>query len=254
MKLADVPPPGKVMMLGISSLDALMNVFNAVRTDLKLSAFEFLTDQALRHVCRAKGLNPPLSTPCPLYVVTEFDCPGEAEESLALECFSGCLESGWLLDGVISQSERQNRELWRYREEISESITPLRPYKNDLSVRVSAVPGFLDAMDSLMQKICPEFEVVWYGHIGDGNLHMNIIGTPGVSLAEFESRCHAISEETYALTQAFGGSISAEHGIGVLKKPWLGRVRSPEEIAMMQGIKRVFDPAGILNPGKLLAD
>lgn len=252
MKLTDIPPPGKVMVLGISSLDALMNVFNAVRAALRLSAFEFLTDLSLAHVCRAKGLQAPMVTACPLYVVTEFDCPGEAEENLALECFEACTESGWLLDGVISQSERQNRELWRYREEISESITPLRPYKNDLSVRVSDVPSFLGAMDQLMRRICPDFEVLWYGHIGDGNLHMNIIGKPGGSYAEFESRCHEISEETYALTQAFGGSISAEHGIGVLKQPWLGRVRSPEEIGLMQGIKQVMDPAGILNPGKLL--
>lgn len=254
LKLTDEPPPGKVMMLGISGLDALMNVFDALRARLRLSAFEFLADRALGHVCRARGLTPPIATPCPVYAVTEFDCPDEAGESLALECFGECMEKGWLLDGVISQSARQNRELWRFREEISESITPLRPYKNDLSVRVSSVPGFLAAMDELVKRVCPDFEVVWYGHIGDGNLHMNIIGTPGIPLADFETRCHAISEETYALTQAFGGSISAEHGIGLLKRPWLGRVRSPEEIGMMQGIKQVFDPAAILNPGKLFPD
>jgi FAD/FMN-containing dehydrogenase len=95
--------------------------------------------------------------------------------------------------------------------------------------------------------------VVWYGHIGDGNLHMNIIGSQDLSVAAFESRCHEISAQTYALTQALGGSISAEHGIGVLKQPWLDKVRSPAEIAVMRGIKQVLDPAGIMNPGKLLA-
>jgi len=74
-----------------------------------------------------------------------------------------------------------------------------------------------------------------------------------MSLAEFEHRCHQISEQTYALTQALGGSISAEHGIGVLKQPWLDKVRSPAEIAVMRGIKHVLDPAGIMNPGKLLS-
>jgi FAD/FMN-containing dehydrogenase len=108
-------------------------------------------------------------------------------------------------------------------------------------------------METLMAEICPDFEVVWYGHIGDGNLHMNIIGPESMSVAEFESICHDISEQTYALTQQMGGSISAEHGIGVLKQPWLDKVRSPAEIEVMQGIKRVFDPAGILNPGKLLS-
>jgi FAD/FMN-containing dehydrogenase len=252
LKLTDPPPPGKVMLLGVSDLDALMKVFDAMRSGLQLSAFEFLAAAAMRHVRAGQQLVSPLGTECPLYVVTEFDCPDEAHESRALECFDACMQNGWLLDGVISQSERQNAELWRYREGISESITRYRPYKNDLSVRISRVPEFLERMETLMADICPDFEVVWYGHIGDGNLHMNILGADQVGLAEFEARCHDISEQTYALTQALGGSISAEHGIGMLKQPWLDKVRSPAEIAVMQGIKRVLDPAGIMNPGKLL--
>jgi FAD/FMN-containing dehydrogenase len=240
------------MLLGVSSLDALMKVFDALRSGLQLSAFEFLTEQALRHVCQGHRLAAPLQTECPLYVVTEFDCPGEVEETLALELFGDCMEKGWLLDGVISHSERQNQELWRYREGISESITRYRPYKNDLSVRISSVPGFLEKMDELVKGIGSEFEVVWYGHIGDGNLHMNIIGPVGLAAEEFERSCAKISEQTYALTESLGGSISAEHGIGLLKQPWLDRTRSPAEIGMMQAIKKVFDPAGIMNPGKLL--
>ena len=162
------------------------------------------------------------------------------------------MERGWLLDGVISQSEQQNADMWRYREGISEAITRYRPYKNDLSVRVSRVPEFLERMDGLMEEICPYFEVVWYGHIGDGNLHMNLIGPPGLADDEFKQRCQQISEETYALTQGLGGSISAEHGLGLLKQAWLYRVRSAEEIALMVGLKKVFDPHGIMNPGKLL--
>lgn len=252
LKLTDPPPPGKVMLLGVSDLDALMKVFDAMRSSLRLSAFEFLAATAMRHVREGQQLAAPLQTECPLYVVTEFDCPDDAQESRALDCFDMCLQRGWLLDGVISQSERQNAELWRYREGISESITRYRPYKNDLSVRISRVPEFLERMEALMADICPDFEVVWYGHIGDGNVHMNILGSDRVSLAEFETRCHEISEQTYTLTQALGGSISAEHGIGMLKLPWLDKVRSPAEIAVLQGIKRVLDPAGIMNPGKLL--
>ncbi len=252
LQLTDPPAPGKVMLLGVSSLDALMKVFDVLRTGLKLSAFEFLTARAMHHVCAGQGLSKPLDIECPLYVVTEFDCPDETQESIALERFGDCLEEGWLLDGVISSSARQNAELWRYREGISESITRYRPYKNDLSVRISRVPEFLQRMETLMDEICPDFEVVWYGHIGDGNLHMNIIGPEHLGTAEFEARCHDISDRTYALTQALGGSISAEHGIGILKQPWLDKVRSPGEIVVMQGIKQVLDPAGIMNPGKLL--
>jgi FAD/FMN-containing dehydrogenase len=253
LRLTDPPPPGKVLLLGVESMDALMKVFDALRAALGLTAFEFFTDRALHHVRTAGGLPDPLGTDCPLYVIAEFDCPGEAEEERAMACFERCAEEGWLLDGVISQSDRQAAELWRYREGISESISHFPPYKNDLSVRISRVPGFLERMGELMNAVCPDYEVVWYGHIGDGNLHMNILKPAGLSLEEFEARSHEISEKTYALTQELGGSISAEHGIGLLKQPWLHRARSEAEIEMMRGIKKVFDPAGIFNPGKLLS-
>jgi FAD/FMN-containing dehydrogenase len=252
LRLTDPPLPSRVMLLGVGSMDALMRVFETLRAELDLTAFEFLTDRALHHVRNGHGLPAPLDTACPLYVIAEFDCPSSAEEDRAMAAFERCVEQGWLLDGVISQNDRQVGELWRYREGISESISHFPPYKNDLSVKVSRVPEFLRRMDELVIEICPDFEVVWYGHIGDGNLHMNILKPPAMELAAFEERSHEISEKTYALTQSVGGSISAEHGIGLLKRPWLNRVRSAAEIEMMQGVKRVFDPAGIFNPGKLL--
>ena len=252
LRLTDLPLPSRVMLLGVDNMDALMSVFDALRAHLDLTAFEFFTDRALHHVRVGQGLPAPLDTVCPLYVIAEFDCPSAEQEEMAMTCFESCAEEGWLLDGVISQSDRQIAELWRYREGISESISHFPPYKNDLSVTVSRVPEFLRRMDRLIGEICPDFEVVWYGHIGDGNLHMNILKPAGLELEAFESRCHDISESTYALTREIGGSISAEHGIGLLKRPWLDRVRSKDEIEFMRGIKRVFDPAGIFNPGKLL--
>jgi len=252
LRLTDPPLPSRVMLLGVDSMEALMKVYDALRADLALTAFEFFTDRALYHVRAGHGLPAPMDTPCPLYVIAEFDCPGATEEERAMASFEHGVEKGWLLDGVISQNDRQVAELWRYREGISESISHFPPYKNDLSVRVSRVPEFLQRMNALVSEVCPDFEVVWYGHIGDGNLHMNILKPAGMEMSAFEERSHEISNKTYALTQSIGGSISAEHGIGLLKRPWLDRVRSAEEIEMMRGLKRVFDPAGILNPGKLL--
>jgi len=252
LRLADPPPPSKVMLLGVEDIGALMRVFEALRAELALSAFEFFTDRALHHVRTGRGLPAPLDTECPLYVIAEFDCPGETEEERAMACFEACAGEGWLADGVISQSDRQIAELWRYREGISESIAHFPPYKNDLSVTVSRVPEFLRRMGELTDEICPGFDVVWYGHIGDGNLHMNILKPAEMALAEFEQRSHQISDRTSALTRELGGSISAEHGIGLLKRPWLEQVRSAAEIERMQGIKQAFDPANIFNPGKLL--
>lgn len=252
LKLVSPPLPSKVLLLGIQSMDALMNVFDCLRSALDLSAFEFFTDRALHHVRRANDLPVPFETPCPLYVITEFDCVDERADQRAQDCFETCAGKGWLVDGVISQSGQQIRDLWKYREGISEAISHFPPYKNDLSVRVSDVPEFLGQMHLLMNETCPEFEVVWYGHIGDGNLHMNILKPAEMELREFEFRSHEISDKTYTLTQEFGGSISAEHGIGLLKQSWLHRTRSEAEIRFMKEIKGVFDPAGIYNPGKLL--
>jgi FAD/FMN-containing dehydrogenase len=252
LRLVSAPQPSRVMLLGVADLDSLMKVFEALQSGLGLTAFEFFTDRALHHVRSANKLVAPLETPCPLYVVTEFDCADEAQEERALKLFSHCLEQGWLLDGVISQSENQAAELWRYREGISESISHFPPYKNDLSVTVSRVPEFLLRMEQVIAEHCPQYEVVWYGHIGDGNLHMNILKPADVSLEAFEKRSHEISDKAYELTAQMGGSISAEHGIGLLKQPWLGRVRSEEEISLMRAIKKSFDPSGIFNPGKLL--
>ncbi len=252
LRLINPPLPSRVMLLGVACMEAVMEVFGALRADLDLTAFEFFTDRALHHVRAGQGLADPLDTDCPFYVIAEFDCPGEAEEEHAMASFERCTEHGWVLDGVLSQSDRQAAELWRYREGISEAISHFPPYKNDLSVAVSRVPEFLRRMDALIAGTCPDFETVWYGHIGDGNLHMNILKPTGMDLADFEAQSHRISEQTYSLTREIGGSISAEHGIGLLKRPWLDYVRSSAEIEMMQGVKRVFDPAGILNPGKLL--
>jgi FAD/FMN-containing dehydrogenase len=252
LKLVEQPPPGKVLLLGLESMDALMKVFASLRSALDLSAFEFFTDKALHHVCQANHLPAPFATPCSLYVICEFDCADEGAEERAMACFESCTGQGWLVDGIISQSDKQIEELWRYREGISESISHFPPYKNDLSVRISRVPEFLARVDALMNEICPDFEVVWYGHIGDGNLHLNILKPEDLDLPEFESRSRGISEKVYALTQEVGGSISAEHGIGLLKQPWLDRALSEAEIRYMQEIKKVFDPAGIFNPGKLL--
>ncbi len=252
LKLENPPAPRKVLLLGMDGMDGLMKVFTHFRSRLELSAFEFFTDLALKHVMHANHLPAPLEKPCRLYVITEFDCPDEKAEEVAAECFEQCVAQGWLSDGIISQSQRQMAELWRYREGISESISHFPPYKNDLSVRVSKVPEFLYRMEGLVNRVCPDMEVVWYGHIGDGNLHMNILKPESLDLRTFEERSHEISEHTYRLTRELGGSISAEHGIGLLKQPWLNMTLSDAEITLMQQLKQVFDPAGIFNPGKLL--
>ena len=252
LKLTDPPPARSVMVLGLTKLDAVMRLFSRARAKLALSAFEFFTDAALAYVCREHDLQAPLDSTCPVYVLLEFDNPDERQTNTALGLFEQSLEDGLVSDGVISQSVAQARELWRFREGISESIAGRQPYKNDLSVRVSRVPEFMARLDQLVNQTYPDFEVLWYGHIGDGNLHLNILKPEPMPGPKFEQICQTVNHEIFALVQDLAGSISAEHGVGLLKQPYLNYSRSEQEIRIMEELKRLFDPVGIMNPGKLL--
>lgn len=250
LRLADPPPPTNVMLLALPSFDVLMQVFAAFRGRLQLEAFEFFTDVALGHVL-AHGAQAPFAETHPYYVVTEYATGDEREEAAALAAFEHCLENGLVLDGVISQSDAQAAQLWRLREGITEALARYKPYKNDISVRVSAMPAFLAETQALLAQQYPQFEVVWFGHIGDGNLHINVLKPDGMDNEAFVAQCEHVTELLAGALRRHAGSISAEHGIGLVKKPYLSSTRSAAEIAIMKGIKRVLDPNGVMNPGKV---
>ena len=251
LTLTSPPPASQVMLLAVPAMDALMKVFAEARHRLQLEAFEFFTDRALSHVV-AHGAQRPFDDTHPFYVVTEFDAADEQAEADALAFFELCMEEGWVVDGAIAANEAQAAALWRLREGITESLAPHKPYKNDVSVRISAVPTFMAEMESLLAEGYPHFDVVWFGHIGDGNLHINVLKPADLDNAAFVEQCEHVTALLVETLARHGGSISAEHGIGLVKKPWLGSVRSEAEIALMRGIKAVWDPKGIMNPGKLL--
>ena len=239
-----------VMLLAVPTFEALMQVFAAFRERLDLFAFEFFTDIALRHVL-AHGAQPPFGEVHPYYVVAEF-AADDAGQAGALAAFEHCLELALVVDGVISQSDAQSAQLWQLREGITESLARYQPYKNDVSVRISAMPAFLAETTALLAQGYPQYEVVWFGHIGDGNLHINVLKPDNVDTAEFVRECESVTRLLVEVLARHGGSISAEHGIGLVKKPYLEGTRSQPEIALMRGIREVFDPNGIMNPGKLL--
>ncbi len=253
LKLTDPPLPSQVMLLGLPNMDALMCVFGLFRSRLALQAFEFFTDIALAHVL-AHGAQRALDGDHPYYVVTEYDAADERAENAALMAFEEAAEQGWIADGVIAQSDAQAAALWRLREGITESLAKFQPYKNDVSMRIAVVPAFLHEMQALLEREYPGIEVVWFGHIGDGNLHINVLKPAAASSADFVRQCEGVTHELAEMLQRHGGSISAEHGIGLVKKPYLDRTRSAAEIALMRGVRRVFDPNGIMNPGKLFDD
>ena len=249
VRLTAQPRPQLVMVLGVAKFRDLLAVLGHFNGALTLSAFEFFSELALQKVTAHRDLPRPLEQAAAFYALIEFD---DSALDAAAAAFEHCVEQGWVSDGVLSQSETQARMLWQLREGISESIAGYAPYKNDLSVRISQMPEFLDEVDALVQAQYPDFEVCWYGHIGDGNLHLNILKPAGLSQQDFYQRCHAISPKIFERVAAHGGSISAEHGVGLLKRDFLGYSRSPEELEVMRAMKAVLDPGGVMNPGKLL--
>ncbi|HEY6599828.1 MAG TPA: FAD-binding oxidoreductase [Pseudomonadales bacterium] len=248
IKLAAAPAPQTVMVLGVPRFQDVLAVLARFQQDIELSAFEFFSELALTKVLAHRKLRRPLSAPANFYALVEFDASMDAA---AAAVFEACVEAGWVTDAVQSQSETQAKDLWQLREGISESIAPYTPYKNDVSVRIAAVPGFLEEVDRVVNAAYPDFEVCWYGHIGDGNLHLNILKPASLDGAAFFERCHHISPRIFEIVQRHGGSISAEHGVGLLKRDFLGYTRSDAEIAAMRQMKAVFDPDGVMNPGKL---
>ncbi len=253
MQLDRAPKNLTALVLGLSDFDAIMPVMHAFRSKIDLTAFEFFSDKALAKVLARGDVPPAFETECPFYALLEFEATSEEVSNTALELFEHCVEQEWVWDGVMSQSEQQLENLWKLREYISETISHWTPYKNDISVTVSQVPAFLREIDEVVEKNYPDFEVVWFGHIGDGNLHLNILKPETMEKDEFFAKCATVNQWVFEIVQKHNGSISAEHGVGMTKRDYLQYSRSEEEIAYMKAIKAVFDPNGIMNPGKIFA-
>jgi FAD/FMN-containing dehydrogenase len=251
MQLTRQPNHLTVLVLGLNDIVNTMDVLKAFQDKLDLNAYEFFSHEAMGHVIAHNDVPVPFETEAPYYALLEFESTTDAELDSAMSVFESCVEQGWVVDGVISQSETQAQNLWRLREGISESISSRTPYKNDISVVVSQVPAFLTEINNVVSDHYPDFEIIWFGHIGDGNLHLNILKPEGMDNKAFFSQCETVNKWVFEIVQRYKGSVSAEHGVGLVKKKYLQYSRSEAEIQLMRGIKAVFDPNNVMNPGKI---
>ena len=253
LKLTAPPKDPTVLVLGLSDMSAIMAVLDRIQSTTPLLAYEFFSELAVSKVVDHAGVARPFETRTPFYALVEFERENDMTDAQVFEAVEQCMEEGWVIDAVMSQSVAQASALWRLREDISETISRWTPYKNDISSTVSKVPELLAAVDDVVHENYPDWEVVWYGHIGDGNLHLNILKPENLQIEEFKARCSQVSTDIFDEIKTLGGSVSAEHGVGTLKAPYLGYSKSDSEIDAMRAIKAIFDPDGILNPGKVFS-
>lgn len=248
----DRPPKNlTVMVLGVPEFNNIMQILSAFSSQLDLTAFEFFDSIAVSKLLATGHVQKPFETDAPFYALLEFEAPYEPIMDTAMAVFEDCMAQGWVLDGVMSQSIAQAQELWKLREYISETISVFTPYKNDVSVLITHVPDFINDIDKIVADNYPDFQVCWFGHIGDGNLHLNILKPDNLSKEAFFEKCQTVNKYVFETVQKYNGSISAEHGVGMTKKPYLHYTRDPAEIDYMRAVKAVFDPNGVINKGKL---
>ncbi len=211
----------------------------------------FCFDLVLRHLPDQRD---PLPQPYPWYVLVElFDsAPGPALEEMLAEALGAAAEAGLVLDAVVAASEAQRQALWALRENVSDAQKAEGvSVKHDVSVPVSRVAELLARGEQALAKAFPGIRTVAFGHVGDGNLHYNAFPPPG-ERPDFGPWSREVNRVVYDTVHALGGSISAEHGIGALKRDELPHYKSALELELMRRVKDALDPAGLMNPGKVL--
>jgi FAD/FMN-containing dehydrogenase len=257
LKLVPRPRSRTTLWLGLDSpqqavaaLHHLQDVFHE-----GISSFELISQPSLellfKHFSAARN---PLPKTCPWQVIAEVEThqePAQMQEQV-LHTLQSWIDEGWVLDAVMATSERERTEFWALRENLSEAQKREGfSIKHDVSVPVSRVPEFLERTGTLLARDYPGARVICFGHLGDGNLHYNL-SLPEGDNQHFVTHPDAINRLVYDQVTRLGGSISAEHGIGQLKREELIRVKDPVELSLMQSIKQALDPLGLMNPGKVL--
>jgi FAD/FMN-containing dehydrogenase len=220
-----------------------------------VNAFEILPriglELVLAHIPQTSD---PFGAPSPWYVLAEVSGVAALKDVFE-RALEGAFDDGLAGDAVIAASEAQRAALWKLRESMSEAQKTDGPsLKHDVSVPVAAVAAFVAKASAAVTAALPGGRPVPFGHLGDGNIHFNIQAAKGADMASFLARWDEIARVVHDVVRDFGGSFSAEHGIGVMKRADLKRYKSPVEIDLMRALKRTLDPKNILNPGKLVPD
>lgn len=252
LKLFPLPKTQTTCWLNVASPSVAVDLLNRAKTefDAQLTAFELVSETALGLVLKNIPATTRPTASSPWYILTEFSdaAPEAVERWLAAQ-----LESGEVADGALATSQAQAAKLWALRENISEAqkIEGIS-IKHDIAVPVSAIPDFLETADAALVQAFPGIRIVAFGHVGDGNLHYNLSKPDAQDNAAFIAAQPEVNRLVHDTVHALNGSISAEHGIGQLKREEILRYKSPIEMALMRSVKQAIDPLGLMNPGKVV--
>lgn len=258
LKLFPRPAEKATAMLALPDIAPALELFNLAQdaAGSALTAFEFIPRTMMEFVLRhVAGARDPFDCPQPWYVLMEISgakADGGAEAAMT-DILQAGIARGLVLDARIAASLTQARDFWRLRESVSEAQKPEGGnIKHDISVPIARIPEFVHRANAAVEALCPGARPLPLGHFGDGNVHYNIAQPVGMDKAAFLAMWDDIAHAVYAVVLDLGGSISAEHGIGHMKRAELAQVKSGVEIELMRAIKAAFDPKGILNPGKVV--
>lgn len=258
LKLHAAPAARATAMVALPGRDAALALFTRLRGRAgdRLTAFEFMTrncvNLVLTHVQAA--VSPFPSVP-PAIVLTELSDTDAQSDLAALleEMLAAAIEAGEAADAVIAQSSEQAKALWRIREGISEAqVRAGKTIKHDIALPIGQLASFMDECERVVEAAYPGLNFLVFGHLGDGNLHYNLQRAPQMDDEDFYKLTPPLNALVHDLVHRYRGSISAEHGVGQLRRDELPRYKSGVALQMMHDLKRLFDPANILNPGKLL--
>jgi FAD/FMN-containing dehydrogenase len=257
LRLVPRPRSVETAFAGVASPEAALELLSIAteQTAGGVTSFEIMTRQGIELVLQhGAGARDPLAAPHPWYALIELSSQQRdgLRESMEVILAQG-MERGLVRDAAIADSIEQGKTFWRLRELLSEVQRHAGgSIKEDISVPVAAVPAFISEANAAVAALMPGARPVPFGHLGDGNIHYNVSQPIGADKAEFLKRWGDVNEVVFAVVKKYGGSISAEHGIGLLKRDLLPSVKDPVALDLMRSLKAMLDPKGILNPGKVL--
>ncbi|QOZ75598.1 hydroxyacid dehydrogenase [Bradyrhizobium sp. CCBAU 53351] len=256
LKLFPKPRAVETAYVGLKSPAAALKLLTIAQGEAAnaLTSFELLSEMAVDFSVRhGIDVRDPLAEKHPWYVLMELSSPGDDARTPLETILARAMEEEIVDDAVIAASLAQRNNFWKLREEMSAAQKPEGgSIKHDISVPVAAVPAFIAEADAAVVKLIPGARPVPFGHLGDGNLHYNVSQPVGADTADYLARWHDVNAVVFEIVLRMGGSISAEHGIGVLKRDELPDVKDKTAIELMRAIKAMLDPQGIMNPGKVL--